>query len=153
MTGLNFESDADADADADAISAPPRVSFVPLIDVVLQIICFYLFVSAGVQSYSDSTIELPTMNTQALAGELPATLTINIAADGRMDLNGLPVELPELRARLVALSSPQAIVAIRVDRRQHYGVLDEVLQACKKADVPTVSIRSITTGVASEAGQ
>lgn len=138
MQRLNFEKSSNA--------TPLRVSFIPMIDVVLQIICFYLFVSAGVQSYQDTTVQLPTMINQQLESQLPAALTINLAADGTIDLNGEPVAVENLRARLVGAKATsgteQFIVAIRADRRQRYGALNEILQICAAANVPTVAVRS-----------
>lgn len=138
MQRLNFEKTS--------TFTPLRVSFIPMIDVVLQIICFYLFVSAGVQSYQDTTVRLPTMINQQLESQLPAALTINLAADGSIDLNGEVVAIENLRARLAGAKAStggeQFIVAIRADRRQRYGALNQILQICVAAEVPTVAVRS-----------
>ena len=128
----------------------PRVSFIPLIDIVLQIICFYLFISAGVQLYQDSSVQLPEMRSDQLSGESPAEFTINIDADGAMNLNGVPIDSATLPAALEAAkvkavdANQRLMVAIRADKRQQYGRLDAVLQACRAAQVPAVSIRAVT---------
>lgn len=128
---------------------PPRVSFVPLIDIVLQIICFYLFVSAGVQSYQDASIELPVMRAEQLTSERPAEFTINLGVDGAMNVNGAALDAAALPAALAAAKQKAAelnqhfMVAIRADRRQQFALLDSVLQACREADVPSVSLRSM----------
>ena len=132
---------------------PPRVSFIPLIDIVLQIICFYLFVSAGVQTYQDASVQLPEMRSDALSGETPAEFTINIDNDGAMNLNGVPVDAGALPAALQAArakaveTNQHLLVAIRADKRQPYAVLDRVLQACRDAQVPNVAIRAMTPTV------
>jgi len=128
---------------------PPRVSFIPLIDIVLQIICFYLFVSAGVQSYQDASVELPVMRAEQLTSERPAEFTINLAADGTMNVNGSLLDAASLPAALAAAKAKAAelnqnfMVAIRADRRQQFALLDNVLQACREAQVAAVSIRSM----------
>jgi biopolymer transport protein ExbD len=132
---------------------PPRVSFIPLIDIVLQIICFYLFISAGVQSYQDSNVQLPEMRSEALSGETPAEFTINIDAAGAMNLNGAPLDAAMLPAALAAAkakaveTNQHLLVAIRADKRQQFAVLDRVLQACREAQVPNVAIRAMTPTV------
>src|SRR5687767_8026851 len=93
MTPLRFESQSN--------DYPLRVSFIPLIDVVLQIICFYLFVSAGVQSYSDSDVQLPMMTSDPLKNEHPAAFTINVSSDGSVALNGETVNADALQSRIV----------------------------------------------------
>ena len=129
---------------------PPRVSFIPLIDIVLQIICFYLFVSAGVQMYQDSSVQLPEMRSEVLSGETPAEFTINIDADGALNLNGSPLDAATLPAALAAAkakavdTNQHLLVAIRADKRQQFAVLDRVLEACREAQVPNVAIRAIT---------
>jgi biopolymer transport protein ExbD len=131
----------------------PRVSFIPLIDIVLQIICFYLFVSAGVQSYQDTNVQLPEMRSEALSGETPAEFTINIDTAGAMNLNGAPLDAAMLPAALAAAkakaveTNQHLLVAIRADKRQQFAVLDRVLQACREAQVPNVAIRAITPTV------
>jgi biopolymer transport protein ExbD len=137
---------------------PPRVSFIPLIDVVLQIICFYLFVSAGVQTYQDASVQLPVMKSDALSGETPSEFTINIANDGAMNVNGasidaatLPAALQAARAKAVE-TNQHLLVAIRADKRQPFAVLDRVLQACRDAQVPNVAIRAMTPTVGGGGG-
>jgi biopolymer transport protein ExbD len=137
---------------------PPRVSFIPLIDIVLQIICFYLFVSAGVQMYQDSSVQLPEMRADALRGESPAEFTINIDNDGAMNVNGAPIDGASLpgalnAARTKAIEGKQhLLVAIRADKRQQFAVLDRVLQACRDAQVPNVAIRAMTPTVGGAGG-
>jgi biopolymer transport protein ExbD len=137
-------------ADADR---PPKVSFIPLIDIVLQIICFYLFISAGVQQYQDSSVQLPEMKSEILGNETPAEFTVNIGADGAMNLNGAPLDPASLPAVLQAAKAKaidakqHLMVAIRADKRQQYAKLDNVLQACRDAQVPNVTLRAITPTV------
>ena len=141
MAAIRFEKSDD--------DRPPRVSFIPLIDIVLQIICFYLFVSAGVQSYQDASVELPVMRAEQLTSERPAEFTINLAADGTMNVNGSLLDAASLPAALAAAKAKAAelnqnfMVAIRADRRQQFALLDNVLQACREAQVAAVSIRSM----------
>ena len=152
MAPIRFERAEDEDR-------APRVSFIPLIDIVLQIICFYLFISAGVQMYQDSSVQLPEMRSDLLAGESPAELTINIDADGALNVNGAPLDNTALPATLSGAREKAAgenkplMVAIRADKRQQYGALDTVLQACRDAKVPTISIRAISPTVGGGGGR
>jgi biopolymer transport protein ExbD len=152
MAALRFEK-----AEEDR---PPRVNFIPLIDIVLQIICFYIFVGAGVKSYQNSTVELPVMTAQPLGGEIPAELIVNIGASGALDVNGREIQAAQLGAQLKnakarAIEKKQhLVVAIRADRRQRFDLLDRVLQACKDAEVGTISIRALSDpAVARRAGK
>ena len=136
----------------------PKVSFIPLIDIVLQIICFYLFISAGVQQYQDSSVQLPEMRSDLLDNETPAEFTINIDADGAMNLNGAPLQVSALPAALQAAkakaqdANQRLMVAIRADKRQQYAQLDGVLQACRDAQVPNVTLRAVVPNVGGGGG-
>ena len=115
--------------------------------------CFYLFVSAGVQMYQDSSVQLPEMRADALKGESPAEFTINIDNDGAMNVNGAPIDAASLAGALNAArtkateGNQHLLVAIRADKRQQFAVLDRVLQACRDAQVPNVAIRAMTPTV------
>jgi biopolymer transport protein ExbD len=130
--------------------ALPRINFIPLIDIVLQIICFYLFVSAGVQAYQDASVHLPVMTAKPLSSQHPAEFVINIEANGTLDVNGrtadasqLPGLLTEARDKATA-ANQSFMVAIRADKRQHFALLDQVLQACRQARVQAVAVRALT---------
>ena len=129
--------------------APLRVSFIPLIDVVLQIICFYLFVSAGVQSYQDNSVMLPTMTADPMKDEQPAAFTVNLLSDGSVSLNGEAIDSKALADRITAAQSEASAsgepfaVAIRADRRQQFAMLDGVLRTCREAHVEKVYVRAL----------
>lgn len=144
MATMRFERESD--------ERPITINFIPLIDIVLQIICFYLFVIAGMQAYQSAAVELPKMNARPLSAEQPAEVTVNLTADGAIDVAGQAVPsgglagyLKDAKAKAAAKDQPLR-VAIRADKRQRYDQLDRVLQSCKDAGIPTVSIRAITDG-------
>jgi biopolymer transport protein ExbD len=66
-----------------------------------------------------------------------------------MNVNGSLLEAASLPAALAAAKAKARelnqnfMVAIRADRRQQFALLDNVLQACREAQVPAVSIRSM----------
>lgn len=128
----------------------PRINFIPLVDIVLQIICFYLFVAAGVQAYQDANVHLPVMTAKPLSSQHPAEFVINIEADGTVNVNGRAADASHLLSLLVdardkAMAAKQSfMVAIRADKRQHFELLDRVLQACRDAKVQAVAVRALT---------
>src|SRR5438067_5431206 len=142
MTPIRFEKSDD--------ERNPRVNFIPLIDIVLQIICFYIFVSAGVQAYQNSTVQLPTMTSKPLDDKRPAEITINLESDGRLDVNGRNVDIAQLPANLIQAKAKAAeakqnlTIAVRADRRQRFATLDRVLQACRDAGVSNIALRAVT---------
>lgn len=124
------------------------IGVAPLVDIVFLLICFYLFVTQSIQAHEDPSIELPVMTNQALAAEVPAELVVNVAADGSIKLNSLPVGLDDLRAilgeqqRLATQRDQTLSVVVRIDRRQPYRRLDQVLEACRRVGMKTPLVRT-----------
>jgi biopolymer transport protein ExbD len=74
-----------------------RISLTPLIDVVFILLVFFMLAS----SFLDwRAIELQAPATAGPAGDPTGALLLRVAADGRLDLNGRPVEQPGLQDRL-----------------------------------------------------
>lgn len=120
----------------------------PLIDIVFLLICFYLLVAQLIRSQKDPTVELPAMPHAASRKELPAEVVVNLRADGAVTVDSRPVALAALPAllqgelaRAVRDGQPFRVV-VRADRRQRFGRLDDVLQACKTAGLGGVVFRA-----------
>ena len=131
---------------------PAPLGMAPLVDIVLLLICFYLLVTQSFQSQSELAIDLPQMVTPRLQEISPAELTLNLTADGAIDLNGMVVTLENLSASLAteqarALASRQSLnVVVRADRQQDFARLDELLSVCRESGLASVSIRSMQGG-------
>ena len=144
-SALSFEPPARASAGG--------IGVAPLVDIVFLLICFYLFVTQSIQANEDPSIRLPVVTYPALADEQPAELVVNVAADGSISLNNRPVPIEELRALLIGQqrhSTEQGrplTVAVRIDRRQKYRRLDEVLTACRGAGRDGMLLRVTETDV------
>ncbi|MEM7627733.1 MAG: biopolymer transporter ExbD [Planctomycetota bacterium] len=129
--------------------APPPLGMAPLVDIVLLLICFYLFVMQSIQSQAEETIDLPQIRSEATQELMPAELTINLDAAGVIKLNGVAVDdetLPTLLSaeQAKALDTGQRLqVVVRADRRQSFERLDAVMSACREVGFASVSVRSV----------
>ncbi len=133
-----------------ATDEPPEMSLAPFIDIVLQIICFYIFVAGSMQHYSDPDVLPPKMVAAKSLEQQPAEVVVNIKADGSMLLNERRVTLAELgplllerRQRLDPVDADRLRVTVRADRRQRYGPLEDVLQVCRKIGLPRILLRTV----------
>lgn len=129
--------------------AQPSINLAPFVDIVMQLICFYVFVSGSMQSYADPDVELPHIGYEQSVEKQPAEAVVNIKSDGSLVLNDTPVKLDQLGPRLTAFQShlgPLELsafrVTIRVDRRQRYGALEDVLQACREVGLQRILLRT-----------
>ncbi len=133
-------------------SAPRRevaVHMAPLIDIVFLLICFYLLVAQLITNQKDPSVLLPTMVSQVADPERPAELVINLRSDGQISIGGQVVDLPTLQSVVAeqVAGARQAEtplrVAIRADRDQTFGRLDEVLKRCRRAGTQQVVFRTL----------
>ncbi len=127
---------------------PPKLAMAPMVDIVLLLICFYLLVAKTTQDQEDPEVRVPRIVSDQTLEEHPAELIVNLHADRRIVVNGetltpdaLGAWLTEQQAKALR-QDRQAFVVVRADKRQRYGVLDEVLKTCREAGLSTVWFRA-----------
>ena len=112
--------------------APTVLDMTPLVDVVFQLLIFFLLTSTYVQqsqkSSSSVPVELPESSLEA-SQEAPEELVISVDQDGVVYLADEPVSLDELAAQLtrVANNKPNTIVLVRGDQSVSYGSVGRVM--------------------------
>lgn len=132
--------------------APPvaaGVGVAPLVDIVLLLICFYLFVAKSVADLDDPSIRLPVIASELADDERPGELIVNLREDGDVVVAGRVRSLDELRtlasdaAAAARASGGSPTVVLRVDRDQRFGNLDRVQRICREAGVGAVVLRAV----------
>ncbi len=115
----------------------------PMIDVVFQLIIFFLVASHLVKQEAHLPLPLPTAGTgNQPAEESGPRVTLNIFENGGLLLAGQGVSLEELPQRLAKqqqLEQGNLEVRIRADRRVPYALVSPVLTACARAGVWNVT--------------
>lgn len=114
------------------------VDLTPLIDVVFQLLIFFLLTSSYVSNQAPSMdVDLPEASAEA-AAETVEGFTVAVDASGNifMDDHGAedaPVTLDELGVRLTRLANekPQSVVLIRGDQAAAYGSVVQVMNLAR----------------------
>jgi biopolymer transport protein ExbD len=119
------------------------IPMTPMIDIVFQLLIFFLLASTVAEEERDIKIRLP-QGSQGDSRGLSAgsRLMIGVRQDGSVTLGGQALELPELRKRLIdaGRSKEKPGVVIRWDKKAYVEIAAEVLQYCKEAGLESVSI-------------
>jgi len=115
----------------------------PMIDVVFQLIIFFLVSShlAQQEVHLDLPLPLADSGQPALDDQTPR-VTVNVTGDGRLLVRGRAVEPVELRARLErerAAAGADLEVRIRSDRQVAYRKVEPVLRAAAQAQIWNVT--------------
>lgn len=129
-----------------SLSVSPNMT--PMIDVIFNLIIFFLCVSQFQKAESDASIDLPRATSKDAvvpAREETPPLVLNLLADERVLVAGRPVavaELWELLRRRQRLVAPAALeVWIRADRHVAYQAVEPVLLQCAKAGIWKVAFK------------
>jgi len=128
-------------------AADLHIDFVPMADVLFNLLIFFLLATTFMQSEREMKIALPQT---ASSGPISATLReiiINIDADGRAIVAGKSIE-PDALAALIKTaveSNPDQKVSIRGDRATAYENVARVLDICKGAGIQEPYLESVPT--------
>lgn len=120
----------------------PALNLTPMVDVVFQLILFFLLGTKFTEMERKIGLEIPRVtSSQALAATAERHV-INIYPDGTITFNGSSVSLQQLRKRLqdAAAEGPSAGVLVRADAQGPFQAVATVLAACKQAGLGQLGI-------------
>ena len=121
----------------------PAVIIVALIDVLIVLVIF-LLVTTTFKQVPSLQLKLPE-STHALktgaTNNPPVIVTIDTNGWLRLGPNNMPMTLDEVRAQLAAKAKedPETKLAINADKNAPWGVVVDVMDAAKEANIKVMS--------------
>jgi biopolymer transport protein ExbD len=115
-----------------------EVDITPLLDVVFQLLLFFILTSALVQPGIELDLPQSDQNSEALE----ADLAISVDRDGRVFLNdriASPEEI-EISLRSFAAHNNNGNVVVRVDGAASYGNFFSILDASRNAGIKNLHL-------------
>jgi len=117
----------------------PRVEVIPMIDIMMFLLVFFVVISLKMIAGTGVAMELPGSKTTTQIET--STITIGVTRSGETVLDGRPVTQDELRARLIALKEQQKVeVVLAGDRDASLQTLLTVMDTVRGAGITTVGI-------------
>ena len=117
----------------------PRVEVIPMIDIMMFLLVFFVVISLKMIAGTGVAMELPGSKTTTRIET--STITIGVTRSGETVLDGRPVTQDELRARLIALKEQQKVeVVLAGDRDASLQTLLTVMDTVRGAGITTVGI-------------
>ena len=117
-------------------------SFMPLLDVMLLLLIFFLLASVFVQP----TLEVDLPDAENSEPEPPQNdlLTISVSSDGDVFINKQFVPLEQLQGRVEAAvaEDPEVAVMVRADEQSAFRYFVNVMDAVKGAGVVQLTIET-----------
>jgi biopolymer transport protein ExbD len=109
-------------------------------DIIFLLLIFFMVATV----LKDSTRRLDVQLPESRSGEASETrlVTIEMAADGNISMNGTVLSMEELERRLQPASGangPQSVI-IRADKRLEYGKVVEVMGLCQASGIADIAV-------------
>ncbi len=121
------------------------LNLTPLIDVVFQLLVFFMVATTFFDDERELELELPRAESGSGPERLPEELVINVLRDGRLSLHGSEIDPTGLRAELerAAGADPATPVTIRGDARVEHARIVAVMDACALAGLSNLSVGTL----------
>ena len=127
-----------------------RVEIIPMIDVMLFLLVFFIIVTLQMIPDAGVALQLPT-STQAEHLERPQ-VTVNVDKDGVLSVKGRMVSQDELVALLRAEPDPSTTqVTIAASKDVAFQQFIHALDACREAGVTDIGVATLPAGNATQA--
>ncbi len=123
----------------------PVIQLIPLVDVLIYTLIFFMAVSALQQMETELSISVPEAKESKDAVRSPGEVIINVARDGKVVVNQRPLNQPQLAELLRHIASlyPNQPVIIRADRKTHHESVVNVLDACAAAGIWNIAFATL----------
>jgi biopolymer transport protein ExbD len=129
------------------------LTMTPLIDVVFNLLIFFLIASKFAEEERELPVRLPDASEAQPLLSKPRELFVNIDENGRYYVGGKLLRLSELEKLLLeawSTNPSRTTVIIRADERCRLQPVVSAINACKKAHITDYRLATRKTGPPSE---
>jgi len=123
-------------------AAKPRVEVIPMIDIMMFLLVFFVVISLNMIAGAGVQMEIPSSKTTT---ELKAsTITVGVTKDGKVVVAGKPLNPDELKARLNQLKKDGPVdVILAGDKDVPLQMLLGVMDTIRGSGISSVGIAAI----------
>jgi len=121
------------------------INVTPMLDLAYVLLVIFILMTTA--SVSGLKIDLPKPSNQP-STEKKETRIIQIQADGSLMLNGAPIRMDELEARLSAARArdPQTPIVIKGDPQAYYMMVVEIIDMAARLNITNVGLVTARIG-------
>ena len=114
-----------------------HIDFVPMVDVLFNLLIFFLLATTIAQVEREMQIALPFAQSAGPISSALKEIVINVDAGGRLYLSGREVTAEDLKETIsqAVAANPRQKVTVRGDRTTTYENIVRALDVCKSAGV------------------
>lgn len=129
----------------------PRIGMTPIIDVVFNLLIFFLVGAQITEQEKVVDVALPESSQGRSLIETPLLIVINVYKEGRIVYQGRPLVQEALyrELRQARSANPEQRVELRGDKESMYGLIVDILTVAVEAGFPSDNIHlSVREGAA-----
>jgi biopolymer transport protein ExbD len=125
-----------------------HIDFVPMVDVLFNLLIFFLLATTLHQTEREMQIALPQTRIAGPLTAAPREIVINVDAAGGIVVAGRRLGDEDLLAMLrsATAANPAQKVSLRGDRAAPYASIAHVLDLCKAAGITEPYLATVPTG-------
>ena len=114
-----------------------HIDFVPLADVLFNLLIFFLLATTIAQVEREMAVALPSAGAAAPISQELREIIVNVDTDGKIIVAGQPVQPEQLQQQIAdaVKNNPAQKVSVRGDRATAYANVARALDICKAAGV------------------
>jgi biopolymer transport protein ExbD len=127
----------------------PALNLTSMIDVLFLLIIFFMVATKFDEMERNIEVAVPEVANAGDAAPPARPLVVTVLTDGRVELDGAPLSLAELTAKLAAARTPltEPTVVIRGDAQCAFQHVASTLAACQQAGISDLGITVRLAGV------
>lgn len=112
-----------------------HIDFVPMVDVLFNLLIFFLLATSIAQVEREMRIALPAAEAAGPISTALREVVVNVDDSGAIFLAGRQVSEDDLRTMIeeAIRANPDQKISVRGDRGASYGMVARVLDICKSA--------------------
>lgn len=122
-----------------------HIDFVPMVDVLFNLLIFFLLATSMAQAEREMSIALPHAAASGPISMSMREIIINVHADGGIEVAGKRLTPDDLAATIrgAVSGNPEQKVSVRGDRAASYASIAGVLDICKGAGIQQPYLETI----------
>lgn len=120
----------------------PRPSMTPIIDVVFNLLIFFLLASQFAKAERDMAVQVPEVNYTPVMAQMPRNLVVNVHANGQyvvQNKNFTADQLDSIIREAAATNTDQQVI-LRCDGDALVKYQTRVMDLCTKHKVKSIAI-------------
>ena len=127
----------------------PALNLTSMIDVLFLLIIFFMVATKFDEMERNIDVAVPEVSQAGEATPPPRPMVVAVQSDGRVELDGTPVTMEDLTARLTAARTPlgEPPVVIRGDAQCAFQHIAAALAACRQAGISELGITVRIAGI------